>query len=93
MDLNKTTILSLSLFALLIYFELAYLMGYDTGECPMFGTVIYNAPCRFFSLLVFFLGIVVVILSLAGRLKASFALSAFYFPSFPPRRLELGDEC
>ncbi len=77
--LNRTTILSLSLFAILIYFELAYLMGYGTGECPIFGTVVYNTPCVAFSLTAFFLGISVIILFLAGRLRASFLTAAAYF--------------
>ncbi len=79
MGLNRTTILSIPLFAVLIYFELAYLMGYGTGECPIFGTVVYNAHCVAFSLTAFFLGSLVLIFFLAGRLRASFLIASAYF--------------
>jgi len=79
MGLNRRTILSIPLFAILIYFELGYLMGYGTGECPIFGTVVYNAPCVAFSLTAFFLGLSFLILFPAGRLRDSFLAAAVYF--------------
>ncbi len=79
MDIRKNTLISLPFFALLLYFELAYLMNYDTGECPIFGMVVYNTSCRVFSLLTFSLGIGIWILFLAGRLRTLFAVGIAYF--------------
>jgi len=62
----------------LLYFLPGNLMGYGIGECPMFGTVVYNTPCRLYSLGMFLLGISILSLLLAGRIRASFLLSAFY---------------
>jgi len=69
----------LPLFALLLYFELGYLMEYDTGECPLFGTVVYNVPCRLFSLVMLFIGLSVISLFLAGKIRASLLSVVSYF--------------
>ncbi len=79
MDIRKNTLISLPFFALLLYFELGYLMNYDTGECPIFGMMVYNTPCGVFSMLTFSLGMAMLILFLAGRLRASFAVGIAYF--------------
>ena len=62
----------------LLYFLPGNLMGYDTGECPMFGTLVYNAPCRLYSLGMFLLGLSILSLLLAGRARVSAVLSALY---------------
>lgn len=54
-------------------------MDYDTRECPIFGMMVYNTPCMVFSMLMFFLGIGVWILFLAGKLRTSFAVGGVYF--------------
>ncbi|WP_456326586.1 hypothetical protein [Palaeococcus sp. (in: euryarchaeotes)] len=69
----------LPLFALLLYFELGYLMEYDTGECPLFGTVVYNVPCRLFSLVMLFIGLSVISLLLAGKIRTSLLSVVSYF--------------
>ncbi|WP_461863692.1 hypothetical protein [Thermococcus sp.] len=54
-------------------------MNYDTGECPIFGMMVYNTPCGVFSMLMFSLGMTMLILFLAGRLRASFAVGIAYY--------------
>lgn len=72
-------LLKISVVFFFLYFLPGNLMGYDTGECPMFGTVVYNTPCRLYSLGMFFLGILVLSLLLAGKNRSSSVLSALYF--------------
>ncbi|ASJ06200.1 hypothetical protein A3L08_02075 [Thermococcus pacificus] len=54
-------------------------MNYDTGECTIFGMMVYNTPCRVFSMITFSLGMAMLILFLAGRLRASFAVGIAYY--------------
>ena len=63
----------------LLYFLPGNLMEYDTGECPMFGMMVYDAPCRLYSLGMFLLGLSVLSFLLAGRARVSAVLSALYF--------------
>ena len=63
----------------LLYFLPGNLMEYDTGECPMFGMVVYNAPCRLYSLGMFLLGLSILSLLLVGRARSPGVLSALYF--------------
>ncbi|WP_456396743.1 hypothetical protein [Thermococcus sp.] len=63
----------------LLYFLPGNLLSYDIGECPMFGAVVYNTPCRLYSLGMFSLGISILSLLLAGRIRVFSILSAFYF--------------
>ncbi|WP_457752499.1 hypothetical protein [Thermococcus sp.] len=63
----------------LLYFLPGNLMEYDTGECPMFGMVVYNASCRLYSLGMFVLGLSILSFLLAGRPRISAVLSTLYF--------------
>ena len=69
----------ISIVFFLLYFLPGNLMGYETGECPMFGIVVYNAPCRLYSMGMFLLGLSVLLFLLAGRARVSAVLSALYF--------------
>lgn len=63
----------------LLYFLPGNLVGYDTGECPMFGMVVYNAPCRLYSMGMFIFGLSILSFLLSGRPRISTVLSTLYF--------------
>jgi len=75
----RSLLSSLPLFSFLVYFMSSDLMGYDTGECPMFGTVFYDLPCRAFSIAMFLVGLLIMSLYLSGKLRLSYLLASAYF--------------